>query len=104
MTNFRIVQTQLLSEPLPYEVEKLTRVWYLPRPVWRPVKEQFVQPFTFKPAVKRFQTPREAGLYIEHFLAVERQQKAAEKLRVEEQLQMQKLPRIVQEFNATMLG
>ena len=104
MTNFRILHSQLLSEPLPYEVEELIKVWYRFQPVWRPVREQFVPPFTLKAAIKRFQTPREAGLYIERRLATRQQQLEEVKLRHEEQRQKQKLPRVVQEHSATVLG
>lgn len=104
MTNFRILQTQLLSEPLPYEVEELIQVWYRFRPVWRSVREQFVPPFTLRATIRRFQTPREAGLYIERRLAARQKQLEEGELRHEEQHQKQKLPRIVQEYSATVLG
>lgn len=100
MNNFRIIQTQAFSadNPLPYEVEEYRKVWYLPWMVWRPLREQFVPPFTFRSAIMRFQTPREAKLHIEQLLVIRGRQQAEQKIRIDEQAQSQLLPRVVEVF------
>jgi hypothetical protein len=104
MNNFRIVQTQLLTEALPYEIEELIRVWYLPWLVWRPLREQFVLPLTFRPAIRRFQTPREVNLYLDLLVVARGRQQAEQVLRLDEVRQMQQLPYVVAELKIPVLS
>lgn len=96
MKDFRIIQTQPLTHVLPYEAQEYRKVWYLPRPVWRTLKD-FATLSTFQwPVAIRFQTPREARYYIENLLMMRVREQAERAQREEEQAQRQQLPRVIE--------
>jgi hypothetical protein len=96
MSEFRITQTQALSQLLPYEVEELRRVWYLPWPVWRPLKKRVRGYKGSRVATERFRTPQEARLRIEQMVSLRAKRQASQQRAAAEQQQREQLPRVVE--------
>ena len=99
MNEFRIIQTQALTNVMPYEVEEYRQVWYWPRPLWRSVQERVFKAGNYRMLPRRFQTPNEAQLFTEQLLAVRAVRQAEQDQQQAEQLQRQKLPRVIQVLN-----
>ena len=72
MNEFRIIQTQALTNVLPYEIEECQRVWYWPRPLWQPVQERVFGRGSYRMSPRRFQTPNEAQVFTEKLLHEQR--------------------------------
>lgn len=96
MSEFRIIQTQALSQPLPYEVEELRRVWYLPWPVWRSLQKRARDYQGTRVRTERFRTPQEARLRIEQLVAVRAKRQAKQQREAAERQQRGQLPRVVE--------
>ena len=96
MNEFRIIQTQALTNVLPYEVEEYRQVWYWLRPLWRPVQERSFRRGKYRMSPRRFQTPGEAQLFTEQLLVLRATKQAGQDQLREEQRQRRKLPRVVQ--------
>ena len=104
MNNFRIIQTQTLTQVLPYEVEEYCRVWFLPWPVWCKLRDLTLTRSFGCAGAMRFQTPREARLYIEHLQVIRAQQQAEQIKFEDERYQRQRLPRVVEVLKVPVLG
>ena len=104
MNNFRIVQTQTLTQVLPYEIEEYRRVWFLPWPVWRKLKDLTLTRGFGCTVAMRFQTPREARLHIEHLQVIRAQQQVEQIKFEDERCQRQHLPRVVEVLKVPVLG
>ena len=96
MNEFRIIQTQALTNVLPYEVEEYRQVWYWLRPLWRPVQERSFRRGRYRMAPRRFQTPGEAKLFTEQLLMLRATRQAEQAQQQEERRQRRHLPRVVQ--------
>ncbi len=96
ISEFRIIQTQTLTNVLPYEVEECRRVWYWMRPLWRPVQERSFKRGSYRMSPRRFQTPGEARLFTEQLLVFRATRQAEQDQHQEERRQRRKLPRVVQ--------
>jgi hypothetical protein len=100
MSEFRIIQTRALSQLLPYEVEELRRVWYLPWPVWRPLKKRAKDYNGSHVLTERFRTPQEARVRIEQMGALRAKQQAkrqaSQQRAAAERQQREQLPRVVE--------
>lgn len=100
MSKFRITQTQALSQPLPYEVEERRRVWYLPWPVWRPLKKWARDYKGSRVLIERFRTPQEARARIEQMVSLRARQQAKrhahQQRATAERQQREQLPRVVE--------
>ena len=96
MNAFRIIQTQALTNVLPYEIEECQRVWYWPRPLWQPVQEQIFKRGSYRMAPRRFQTPNEAQLFTKQLLELRAIRQAERDQQEEERRQRRELPRIIQ--------
>jgi hypothetical protein len=99
MSEFRIIQSQPDTYPLPYEVEERRRVWYLPWLTWRKMREQVISRYFYKTAVKRFQTPREARHYIEQLLLLRAQRQAEREEAQARQQQQRQFPLVIEVMN-----
>lgn len=102
MNQFRIIQTQPLTNVLPYEVEECHRVWYLPWPVWRSLQERAFTGGGYRMAPRRFQTPQEAQDFAERMMALRTSQEAEQQRLLDEQRQRRQLPRVIQVINLPM--
>lgn len=101
MSEFRIIQTQPDTHPLPYEIEERRR-WLLPWRTWRKVRGQAISRFFYKTIAIRFQTPRDARHYVEQLrlLRVQRQaERDEELLRQQEQ---RRFPLVIEVLSASM--
>jgi hypothetical protein len=100
MNEFRIIQIQPLTEVLPFIVEERRQVWYLPWPVWRPIKEWSSEKSSYWAAPRKFQSIEEARRHIE------RRQIARAKRKAQQQHYSQKeqLPRVIQLLKVPMQG
>ena len=96
MNAFRIIQTQALTNVLPYEMEEHRRVWYWPRPLWRPVQERVFKCGNYRMLPRRFQTPNEAQLFTEQLLVLRAVRQAERDQQQAEQRQRRELPRVIQ--------
>jgi hypothetical protein len=101
MSEFRIIQTQALSQLLPYEVEERRRVWYLPWPVWRPLKKRAKDYKGSRVLTEqRFRTPQEARIRIEQMMSLRAKQQAKRQAHQQrtaaERRQREQLPRVVE--------
>lgn len=95
MSKFRIVQTKPLTYALPYQVEERCRVWFLPWPVWRSLKEREYSGRKYRLTPRHFQSPEEAQVFTEQVLARRASRLAMKARRLDEQRQLQQLPRVV---------
>jgi hypothetical protein len=102
MNKFRITQTQLLTNVLPYEVEEYCPILFLPWSVWCPLQERTFTGRGYRMSARRFHSPQEAQAFIEHMVALRTSQKAEEIQLLDEQRQRQQLPRVVQVFSLPM--
>jgi hypothetical protein len=102
MNKFRITQTQLTTNVLPYEVEECCPMLFLPWTVWRPLKERTFTGSGYRMFPRRFRTPQEAQVFIEHMLTLRASQKAEQLQLLDEQRQRQQLPRVVQVHSLPM--
>ena len=101
MRDFRIIQTKPLTHMLPYQVEERRRVWYLPWPVWRSLKERAGERGSaFRANPRRFQSPIEARQCIERRQTKRVRQQAVQDLQQEEQRERRQLPRVVEVLHA----
>jgi hypothetical protein len=102
MNKFRITQTQLLTNVLPYEVEECCPMLFLPWSVWRPLQERTFNGRGYRMAPRRFQSPGAAQAFIEHMVTLRTSQKAEQLQLLDEQRQRQQLPRVVQVLSLPM--
>jgi hypothetical protein len=96
MNEFRIVQIEPLTHPLPYAIEERRRVWYSPWPRWRLVKEWEGLFGGWRVPLLRFQTPAQARLHIEQRLAAYAYQQLVQEQKKEEKQASKQLPRVIE--------
>jgi hypothetical protein len=102
MNEFRIVQVEPLTHPLPYAVEERRQVWYLPWPTWRFVKEWNSQLWSWRVPMIKFQTPAQARLHIEQRMEMYAKQQLFREQKTEEKQQRQQLPRVIEVLNTPL--
>jgi hypothetical protein len=91
MNEFRIIQTQPLTEALPFIIQERRQVWYLPWPIWRSIKEWTAKKNTWS-APRKFQSLDEAHRHIERRQAARAKRHAQQKYYTRQQ----ELPRVIQ--------
>ena len=96
MNEFRIIQTQALTNVLPYEIEEYRQVWYWLRPLWQPVQERVFKCGNYRMSPRRFQTPNEAQLVAEQLLELRAIRQAERNQQEEGRRQRRELPRVIQ--------
>ena len=96
MNEFRIIQTQALTNVLPYEIEECQRVWYWPRPLWQPVQERVFGRGSHRMSPRRFQTPNEAQVFTEQLLELRAIRQTERNQQEEGRRQRRELPRVIQ--------
>lgn len=100
MNEFRIIQTQPLTEMLPFIIQERRKVWYLPWPVWCPIKEWSAKKSTYRAGPRKFQSLEEARRHIERRQIARAKRQALQ----EHYTQQQELPRVIQLLKVPMQG
>ncbi|MDO7874084.1 hypothetical protein Q5H93_05015 [Hymenobacter sp. ASUV-10] len=96
MNEFRIVQVEPLTHPLPYAVEERRKVWCSFWSRWQFLKEWTDLPWRWRVPLLKFQTPALARLHIDQRMARQAEQQLLQEQKKLEKQQRQQLPRVIE--------